>query len=195
MKSKNENLRIEFNIDNVEIDAYAEFIMDRYIESNKEEIIIVNVGTDRVQGDSFGPLVGSYLEENNCSLPYYGTLEKPLTAINLDSKWEEIKEKHKDAFVIAIDAQAGILERVGNLLISNSSIRPGSAANKKLPVIGDISIESVTCAISSNITISMHHVRLFHVYKAAKITCEIIKKLEALYYRRYASLEVARHEL
>ena len=57
--------------------------------------VILCIGTDRMIGDSLGPLVGSLLaRKRKARLLVYGTLSQPVHALNLDETLNEIKKKH-----------------------------------------------------------------------------------------------------
>ena len=50
---------------------------------SSQPIIILCIGTDRVTGDSLGPLVGNQLLSSANNFIVYGNLEQPVHAINL----------------------------------------------------------------------------------------------------------------
>ena len=50
--------------------------------------VLLCIGSDRVTGDSLGPMVGSPLEERyKKSIPVFGTLKMPVHALNLESPY------------------------------------------------------------------------------------------------------------
>ena len=50
--------------------------------------VLLCIGSDRVTGDSLGPMVGSALEERyKKSIPVFGTLKMPVHALNLEETW------------------------------------------------------------------------------------------------------------
>ena len=89
--------------------------------------VFVCIGTDLVTGDSLGPMVGSVLR---CSpdFPYtvYGTLSRPVHAVNLSDTMVEVASRHPDSPVIA-----------------PGSLSPGAGVNKFLGTVGDISITGI----------------------------------------------------
>lgn len=109
---------------------------------NPKELVVVCIGTDRSTGDSLGPLVGSQLAKSGIA-PVYGTLDDPVHATNLEEKIAEIKGKHPDAFIIAIDACLGKAESVGHVNIKKGPLRPGTGVNKTLPSIGNMHIVGI----------------------------------------------------
>lgn len=109
-----------------------------------QTIIVVCIGTDRSTGDCLGPLVGTQLSKR-CppSLQLFGTLQKPVHAINLQETMKMIHTYHQPTFVIAIDACLGQSNNVGVIQIGTGPICPGSGVNKQLPPIGDMHITGV----------------------------------------------------
>ena len=111
-----------------------------------KELIILCIGTDRSTGDSLGPLVGYKLKP---SLSRYenvlvlGTLDEPVHAKNLEQKIKFIESNFTNPYIIAIDACLGRYDRVGCINIKKGPLKPGLGVNKKLPVVGDLSITGV----------------------------------------------------
>ena len=99
--------------------SFSEAIYKAYKESGKKEIVFINIGTDRVTGDSFGPLVGHLLEDYLLGVYSYGTLDNPIHAKNLKEKLEEIYETHKNALFISVDAALGSEGKMGNVYLKN----------------------------------------------------------------------------
>ncbi len=108
-----------------------------------ENTVIVCIGTDKYIGDSLGPNVGSILEKSNLNNTIYGTIKNPIHGLNISEKIPEIKRKHKDSTILAIDAATSCLFEVGTIRINSGPIRPGSGVNKKLESIGDYSIKGI----------------------------------------------------
>lgn len=107
-------------------------------------IVAVCIGTDRCTGDSLGPLIGSALGKyRSSSFDYYGTLENPVHAMNLDITLEHIKRNFDNPFLIGIDACLGSSMSIGTIQIGNGPIRPGAGVNKNLTPVGDIHISGV----------------------------------------------------
>lgn len=122
--------------------ALSELIL-KYANSDTE-IIFLCIGSDRATGDSLGPLIGyklSKLNYQNCMV--YGTLENPVHAKNLSSTITYIRKKHKDPFVVAIDASLGTKNHIGYITLGEGSLKPGSGVEKDLPEVGDIHITGI----------------------------------------------------
>ena len=112
-----------------------------YLKIRKITPVIICIGSDRVIGDCLGPLVGELLTNKyNVKCFVYGTLSTPITALNLISTINFIKNNHALQPIIAIDSCIGKIEEVGNIKVLPHGLFPGSASGKKLPLVGDISI-------------------------------------------------------
>ena len=108
-----------------------------------QELIFLCIGTDRVTGDSLGPLVGHRLRSSNNNFNIYGTLAHPVHAINLIDTMEHIYENHTDPYIIAIDASLGTKEHIGYVTLKQGSLKPGQGIAKNLPEIGNLSITGI----------------------------------------------------
>lgn len=134
------------------IDIKEKFINDfSYIfykaKSQKEysEITFLCVGTDRITGDCFGPLVGSKLIEllkkcNYSNINVYGSLEQNLSYKNINKIIKNINNK---SIIIVIDAALSKKENIGKIFVSNTKTVLGKSLERAQIEIGDISIKSV----------------------------------------------------
>lgn len=144
--------------------------------------VILCIGTDRIIGDSLGPLVGSILKkkyteaQNSCStlhhpahtLNVYGTLHHPAHALNLPDINAEIKKKHPNSPVIAVDASLGSYKHIGSVFVRPGSISPGSGVQKNLPPSGDIAITGIVNEESSHPYLALQTARLSTVADMAE---------------------------
>ncbi|MGE5404324.1 MAG: spore protease YyaC [Candidatus Saccharibacteria bacterium] len=106
--------------------------------------IILCIGTDRSTGDCLGPLVGTRLKSyRHNGFDIYGTLNEPIHAVNLVKTLEEIENRHKNPFIVAVDACLGGPERVGYINVRPGAIHPGTALKKSLPPVGDVHISGI----------------------------------------------------
>lgn len=107
-------------------------------------LVLLCIGTDRSTGDSLGPLVGSKIKDQlPPQITVYGTLERPIHAVNLEATINEIKESFARPFIIAIDACLGRTESIGYISIKPGPLRPGTGVNKNLPEVGQMHIIGV----------------------------------------------------
>lgn len=102
------------------------------------------IGTDRVTGDSLGPLVGYKLSQSRLnSVKIYGTLENPVHALNLADTTKEIYNTYTNPFIIAIDASLGNSNHLGYITLGKGPLTPGSGVKKTLLPVGDIFITGI----------------------------------------------------
>ena len=94
-----------------------------------KEIIILCIGSDRITGDSLGPLIGQQLSRHRWkNIHIYGTLDTPVHALNLEAVLADIKKRHPSALILAVDALAA--RRLSRLMctiqMTDTGIVPGS---------------------------------------------------------------------
>lgn len=108
------------------------------------EFVILCIGTDRVTGDSLGPLIGYKLSRIPLErIHIYGTLDAPVHAQNLDETLELIHTAHPDIPIIAIDASLGSKKHLGYITLGKGPLQPGAGVNKDLTAVGDIYITGI----------------------------------------------------
>lgn len=107
--------------------------------------VILCIGTDRVTGDSLGPLTGTFLQAcgGRSCLHLYGTLDLPIHALNLADACRQIKKRHPRSLILAVDASLGTKKHLGYITLGQGSLRPGAGVQKKLAAIGDIFITGI----------------------------------------------------
>ncbi|MRG87962.1 spore protease YyaC [Salinibacillus xinjiangensis] len=152
-----------------------------WIPHNRQELIIVCIGTDRSTGDSLGPLVGTLLTEQAKSLHYikiYGTLDSPVHAKNLTEHVNKIQESHQNPFIIAIDACLGKQSSIGSIITGIGSMKPGAAVQKHLPDIGDIYISGVVNMSGYMEYFVLQNTRLSIVMNMAKQIAQSLRYLD-----------------
>lgn len=124
--------------------SYLTALFQERSDKNNLPPVFLCIGSDRVAGDSLGPIIGTRLSS---LLPdyffIYGTLEHPVHALNLSETLHSIYENHPDRLVIAIDASLGTKKHQGYITVSHGSLSPGAGVNKTLEAAGDISITGI----------------------------------------------------
>ena len=145
--------------------------------------IVVCVGSDLAIGDSLGPIVGSMLKFKTQGLGIflYGTLSSPITAKEIKYVRTFLKETHRGAPVIAIDAAVGEAGDIGLIKVNDTPLLPGAGANKQLGAIGDITIMGIVAEKSIANYGLLNTTRLNLVYRMAEIISE---GLSALFWER-----------
>lgn len=136
--------------------------------------VILCIGTDRLIGDSLGPVVGTLLGQNRCPFPVYGTLADPVHALNLGDRTAQIRSRYPQAPVIAIDASLGPSHRIGCVSLRPHGLLPGAGVRKKLCCAGDISITGITNGESLQPYLALQTARLSTVMAMAEKICTCI---------------------
>lgn len=149
-----------------EIDCENEitFKIQKYINEEKNktnifDLVFICIGTDRMTGDSFGPLVGSKIEEklkkhNISNINVYGTLDKNVCYTNINETLEIIRSRHPNSYIIAIDSALGEKENIGKIIINKEEMHIGKGLNKNKIELGDISIKAI---VAKNSKIPNHN--------------------------------------
>ncbi len=141
-------------------ELYNNFVQDfsivlrekiRDLEISK--LIFLCIGTDRVIGDSFGPLVGyklEYLFKEEENIKVIGTLDNIICAHNISKIISDINNRYQDSFLIAIDAALSNRNNIGKIVVSKNNINVGSGFNKNNIYVGDMSIKGIVSKKMSN---------------------------------------------
>lgn len=115
------------------------------------DLVFLCIGSDRITGDSLGPLVGGELFRRRPSGFYvYGTPEHPVHALNLVEHLADLSLWHPSSLVIAVDASLGCPRHQQHISVGRGSIRPGAGAGKTLPDVGDIFITGIVSSFEKN---------------------------------------------
>lgn len=125
-----------------EADSYKK-LSSLLVDHFNSNTIVVCIGTNRIVSDCVGPLVGTLLKEKKFNRQVYGTLTKPIHALNIEHELLNIKTLNPDANIIAIDAGIGRFDDVGYIQFLNQPLSPGKGIRKTLPVVGDTSIIAI----------------------------------------------------
>jgi len=137
-----------------------------------KEIYFACVGTDRSTGDSFGPLVGTYLKK--AGVPnVIGTIHDPLHAQNLQDR---LKEVPSDAFIVAIDSALGNPSSIGYISIAEKPLKPGIGVGKNLPPVGNVKITAIVNIGGFMEYFILQNTRLSLVMDMAEVAANAIKK-------------------
>ncbi len=144
-------------------------------------IFFLCIGSDRVLGDSLGPIIGYKLEKMLLHpFQVFGTLSRPVHAINLCPTLLRLSALHHAPLTIAIDASIGKKESVGCITLSNRSIRPGTGVSKRLPQIGQISITGIVSEDCFDVSSRLQNIRLGLVMELADCICNGIKTYQEM---------------
>jgi len=98
-----------------------------------------------------------------------GTLDKPVHAVNLVEVIEDINTKHRNPFIIAVDACLGKADRVGYINVKPGVLFPGTALKKSLPAVGDLHISGIVNVGGFLEHLVLQNARLNLVFKMAEV--------------------------
>ena len=115
--------------------------INKIVKNKERDIVFLCIGTQKVIGDSFGPIVGQMLKENTKNV--YGNLIETVNATNIHEKVEEIYNNFSNPYIIVLDSALGSSNMVNKIVIGNGGIKPGSALDKNIDKIGDMYINAI----------------------------------------------------
>lgn len=191
IKEKKENKKIYyFN----SADGFCSYQLSKTLSEliaalNKEtdEIVFLCIGSDRATGDSLGPIIGYKLSELKYrNYMIYGTLDEPVHAKNLQETIQKIKDLHRNAIIIAIDASLGNSNHVGFITVGEGPLRPGAGVSKDLPAVGDLFITGIVNFSGLLDNMLLQTTRLNTVMKLADCICLGIRFCLPLQYNKYS---------
>ncbi|MDO5147578.1 MAG: spore protease YyaC [Eubacteriales bacterium] len=143
----------------------------------KQSLLILCIGTDKITGDCLGPLVGTRLLEQRCPIPVYGTLQYPVHASNLSTIVTKIRRDFHNPFLIVVDASVGTREKVGYVSFSTEPVYPGRGVCRPLFPIGNLSLTGIIHEDSPHCEIQLPYTRLYTIYRMADYLCKVILRV------------------
>lgn len=109
-----------------------------------EDLVLLCIGSDRITGDSLGPVCGQHLSHMVGPKGFvYGTLTHPVHALNLTETLTTILARHPLSLLIAIDASLGAEHHLGFISAGTGPLLPGAGVRKELPAVGDLFITGI----------------------------------------------------
>ena len=139
-------------------------------------------GVLRSTGDSLGPLIGHKLQEKERGrrVAVFGTLDRPVHAMNLERYLEFVYRNFPDRVVVAVDASVGSAEHVGYVTVGKGSLKPGLGVSKDLSEVGDIFITGIVGGCGDLSPVMLQSIRLSVVMRMADCICQSIGLVENL---------------
>lgn len=135
------------------VQDFSVVLREKIRDLELSKLIFLCIGTDKVIGDSFGPLVGyklKHLFRNEENIKVIGSLDNTICAHNISKIINNINATYKDSFLIAIDAAFSNRNNVGKIVVSKNSINVGSIFNKNNIYVGDMSIKGIVSKNTNN---------------------------------------------
>lgn len=138
------------------------------------EVVFFCIGTDRVIGDSLGPIIGSLLIDRFGKENVYGDLFNNITFENIGSTIEKINLEHNNPFIIAVDAALSTNENIGKIFVDDG-INFGNCLGKNLNKIGNLGVKVVVGKDYNNPSLNfscLQNIPLSKILKLSKKTFE-----------------------
>ena len=110
------------------------------------DVVFLCIGTDRITGDSFGPIVGYKIApffKSAKNISVVGDLETIVSFSNLSEHVKQIYKRYKKPFIIAIDSAISKDENVGKIFVEEGGLKSGNGLGKCGVLIGDMTIKAV----------------------------------------------------
>lgn len=133
-----------------------------------EQIAVLCIGSNRINGDSLGPFVGTLLNGLYPEhLQIIGNLKQPIDATNLEATIQNLSLP-PHTWLLAVDSIIGKADYVHHIVVRQGNMRPGSALGKQFPAVGDASIMGVVLEEGDVISNTLPYTNLHVVYEMAR---------------------------
>lgn len=135
------------------VNDFEKVICKRSLNQKYSSIVFLCIGTDRITGDSFGPLVGHNLRRiygNREPINIVGDLECTVQSNNIEEKYNHIMNTYKKPFIISVDSALSSEENIGKIIVEDTGIEIGSGLRKNKIIIGDMSIKGIVAKNMNN---------------------------------------------
>lgn len=129
--------------------------LNNVINSNNlgNSMYFVCIGTNRIIGDAFGPVVGSVLKKSlieKSNVHILGDLDKCITYENINEVFNRSSLNSETNLVIVLDSALSNKDDIGKVFIQNRGLKYAESLKKENSVIGNISIKAVVGENTSN---------------------------------------------
>lgn len=106
--------------------------------------VVLCVGSDKIPGDSIGPVVGDYLTRvYNTKCFVYGICGNSVNGTNLGKYMEILTKAHSESAVIAVDACLASGKISADVLVREGGVNPKKAVSGDDSHTGDVGILGV----------------------------------------------------
>lgn len=147
--AKNQSMEMTFNpLQENPLRNYIEllkmaFFLNKVIPKDKR-LVFLCIGVSNHMGDVFGPFIGERLKRSGKSIIVYGEMCDCVHGGNLLEYIEMIYKKHKNDFIITIDAGTSVTKKRGSITVYRRGICPGRSYHSGTAKVGDVSILGFT---------------------------------------------------
>ena len=128
------------------VNDFAKVLREKIYNLELSKLIFLCIGTDKIIGDSFGPLVGYKLKkmfQNKENIEVIGTFDNIISMQNISNIINNIYSSFEEPFVIAIDAALSNKNETGKIIVSRKSMNIGGSFNKSSIHVGNMSIKGI----------------------------------------------------
>ena len=141
----------------------------------ERQLVVVCFGTPAIAGDSLGPEVGTILrEDKNFPAFVYGTLDRPVTGRNMNEWISFVRETHKGAVLLVVDACLGEASNLGRISVRSDGVCPAAVGGKKSR-FGDVGIIAVVGDKSGDALTELMQANAVYVSELAHKVADLIK--------------------
>lgn len=107
-------------------------------------VLFLCIGSEKISGDSLGPIVGTLLREKY-KLPYpvIGCEDMPVNGVNIDKYRKYVHRFFPAHRIIAIDAALGGIGDIGDIRYREGGVRAGGALGLNNSPVGELAILGV----------------------------------------------------
>ena len=117
------------------------------------DIIFLCIGTNKIIGDAFGPIVGQKLKyeaSNLENVKVIGDLDNCIVYQDIEKIEKEIYEQYENPYIICIDAALSKTIKQGQIVVEKKGMQIGTVLGKKEKSIGDLSIKGIVAGKCEN---------------------------------------------
>ena len=128
------------------VNDFAKVLREKTNSLELSKLIFLCIGTDKIIGDSFGPLVGYKLQklyQNESNIEVIGTLNNIISMKNISKIIDNIYSTYEEPFLIAIDAAFSNKKSIGERIVSEKRMNIGGSFNRNSFYVGNMSIKGV----------------------------------------------------
>lgn len=141
----------------------------------QKNLVILCIGTSKLLGDAFGPLVGNILKyDYNIPVYIYGDLIHNITAQNINFYINMIKKYHNDAHVLVVDSALGSDSDIGVIKTYNHGCIPRSGIENVFSVVGDSCVLGVV--ENREVFKKLLNAKRYFITSLAKVTAKAIEQ-------------------
>ncbi len=121
-----------------------QLIADKAVNTTYMNVLFLCIGSEKISGDSLGPIVGTLLREKY-KLPYpvIGCEDMPVNGVNIDKYKNYVHRFFPAHRIIAIDAALGDKGDIGRIRYRRGGVRAGGALGLNNQPVGELAILGV----------------------------------------------------